>query len=112
MTKVHIAKNPNASRLEGKTLCGRELRTSAFVRDRPNSPHLIAQTCKTCLRAALDTAEDRGPDGAGFYVMGEHTSRSWHPTRGEAEAEARAIKLRGAWGGTPPRVETAARRDG
>lgn len=64
------------------------------------------------VRAALDTAEDRGPDGAGFYVMGEHTSRSWHPTRGEAEAEARAIKSRGAWSGTPPRVETAARRDG
>lgn len=55
MTKVHIAKTPNASRREGKTLCGRELRTSAFVRDRPNSYHLIAQTCKTCFRLSLGT---------------------------------------------------------
>jgi len=41
----------------------------------------------------------------GYYVMGNHTSRSWHSTWAEAEAERQRILMIGAWSGLPPRVQ-------
>ena len=41
----------------------------------------------------------------GFYVMGAHTSLSWHSTREEAERERDRLLMWGAWSGIPPRVE-------
>ena len=41
----------------------------------------------------------------GYYIMGTHTSRSWHPTKEEAEAEVKRLLNSGQWSHTIPYVE-------
>jgi hypothetical protein len=41
----------------------------------------------------------------GYFIMGRHTSRSWHATREEAERERERILRAGAWSHVPPRIE-------
>lgn len=45
----------------------------------------------------------------GYYVLkyggGRYTSVAWYPLKTQAEAEARRIKLLGAWSGMPPKIE-------
>ena len=41
----------------------------------------------------------------GYYIIGNHTSRSWHGSIEDAKQELKKILALGAWQGTKPRIE-------